>query len=104
MLISWRPEQGPHQAAHLEGLQAIAPAQVALDPSPLQRLLHGVGGEHTKNHRNRSIASHRSDSLAGFRHHHIEMGCIATDHSAQGDQHLVAAAAGHLLRHDRELK
>ena len=99
-----RPAQCPHQAAHLQRLEPIAPAQVALDASPLQRLLHRVGGEHSEDHRHARFPRYRSNPLAGFRHHHIEVGRITADHRTKGDHHLVAPTGGKVLRNQGQFK
>ena len=58
---------------------------------PLKGLLQGIGGEDPKDHGNTALASHSGNTLADFRHHHIEMGGIPANHRAQGDHHVVAA-------------
>ena len=96
--------QRRHQAAHLQGLQAIVPTQVALDAGPLQGLLQGVGGEHAEDHRHARVAGHGGHALAHLRHHHVEVGGVAADHRAEGDHHLIAAAGRQPLGHQGNLE
>ena len=85
-------------------MEPIVPAQVAFDAGALEGLLQGVRGEHTEDDGHAGVARDGRHPLADLRHHHIEMGGVATDDGSQGDHHLITAAGGKPLGQQGNLK